>query len=434
MLGFTPFMFQNQDSKVFNVNNNHPIIQNSQEYVYYKKYVSIHSEDRDILRFPSSNQFEIELPEDMNNIVSIRLANWTFPANYNTFALANSNITMTFKITKPYNPGEHEYSNPLQNEIFKCLFLSSDENYGILIEEGFYNPTQMIIELTNKFNHAVSKRIEAYLTKNNLTDLLNEFKANCGYTNFIIVYNNVSQKIWFGNNSDGFVLTNESILLSSTFENTVCGTSSHLPDFSNWGLPANIGLSRCNTGAISGSDIDDSIKNLDSINNVITPRFYYGDVTPGDNGYWLLPNPSLPGCEVFWIECPYKINLMGPSNIYMELDGQNCIDETSPYSISSFTIKTNETNGIYNSSFAKIPVPTTPISQWFDRESMPYKLYVPPAERIRKLKVKFRYHNGLLCNFGNFDYSFTLEFVMLVPQQLRNYRSVSATGATSIFK
>ena len=125
---------------------------------------------------------------------------------------------------------------------------------------------------------------------------------------------------------------------------------------------------------------------------------------------------------------------MGPSNIYMELDGQNCIDETSPYSISSFTIKTNETNGIYNSSFAKIPVPTTPISQWFDRESMPYKLYVPPAERIRKLKVKFRYHNGLLCNFGNFDYSFTLEFVMLVPQQLRNYRSVSATGATSIFK
>ena len=32
----------------FNVNTNHPIIPNSQEYTIYKQYVSIHSEDRDI--------------------------------------------------------------------------------------------------------------------------------------------------------------------------------------------------------------------------------------------------------------------------------------------------------------------------------------------------------------------------------------------------
>ena len=27
----------------YNVNTNHPIIPNSQEYMYYKKYISIHS-------------------------------------------------------------------------------------------------------------------------------------------------------------------------------------------------------------------------------------------------------------------------------------------------------------------------------------------------------------------------------------------------------
>ena len=110
---------------------------------------------------------------------------------------------------------------------------------------------------------------------------------------------------------------------------------------------------------------------------------------------------------------------MGPAYFYMEIDGLNCIDETSSYNVSKFTIQTNETNGVVNSSFAKIAMPTTPISQWFDKESYPYKLFMPPAERIRKLKIKLRYHNNLLVNFGRFEYSFMLQFTLLVPQQLR---------------
>ena len=41
----------------FNVNSSHPLIQSSQEYMYYKKFVSIHSEDRDIIRYPNSAEF-----------------------------------------------------------------------------------------------------------------------------------------------------------------------------------------------------------------------------------------------------------------------------------------------------------------------------------------------------------------------------------------
>ena len=112
---------------------------------------------------------------------------------------------------------------------------------------------------------------------------------------------------------------------------------------------------------------------------------------------------------------------MGPAYFYIELEGQNCIDETSPYNVSSFTVQTNQTNGIVNSSFAKIAIPTTPISQWFDRLSLPYNEYIPPAERIRKLKFKIRYHNGQLVDFGVFDYSLMLEFVILQPTQARAY-------------
>ena len=95
-------MFENS-SKQFNVQSNHPLIPNSQDYLIYKKYVSIHSEDRDILKYPNSSQFEIELPEDITNIYSLRLINWTFPANYNTFSVLTNNITMTFVISEPYS-------------------------------------------------------------------------------------------------------------------------------------------------------------------------------------------------------------------------------------------------------------------------------------------------------------------------------------------
>ena len=93
-------------SQPYNVNTSHPLIPNSQEYMVYNKYVSIHSEDRDILKFPNSSEFEIEMPEDLLNIASIKLINWTFPANYYTFSVPNANILLAFSITKPYNPAE----------------------------------------------------------------------------------------------------------------------------------------------------------------------------------------------------------------------------------------------------------------------------------------------------------------------------------------
>ena len=402
-------------SKLFNTSNSHPLIPNANDYIIYKKYLSIHSEDRDILKYPNSSQFEIEMPEDITNIYSLRLINWTFPANYNSFSIGNSNVTMYFKITNPYNPGENMVFNPLEQAIFTCLFESSGQIFEIVIQDGFYNPTQMVTELQNKFNYVVTQRIQAYLIANSLTSLLTQFNAQGGYTKFVIVYNAVGQKIWFGNTSDEFLIDNEALLLKES--NVFCVTRAQSPEFDFWGLPSNLGLVRQNVPSIS---ITDSVTGESS-----TPRFFYGDVNPGDNGYWLLPNPALTNSVVYFIEPAYKINLMGPAYFYMELAGNNCIDETSPYSVSKFTLSTNVTNGITNSSFAKIGIPTTPISQWFDRDSLPYKMYWPPAERIRKLSIKFRYHNGQLVDFGAFPFSFAIEFTQLFPNQPRKFNCVA---------
>jgi hypothetical protein len=432
----------NFTSGLNNIHTNHPLIPNSQEYIYYKKFISIHSEDRDMLKYPNSNQFEIDMPEDILNVVSLRLSDWTFPANYNTFSLLASNITMTFRINQPYNPGANGYSNLLQEKIFEALYYyninSLEPGYRIIIEEGFYNPQQMVIELMNKFNRSVSQKIYIYLdgvvsgsiippvdpsTPIDINQYIlarDQFRTQGGYNNFIIVYNNVSQKIWFGNICDGFILTNEEQVLTEGDNDSLCDIKSTVPDFSTWGLPSYLGLSRCNIESVN----EQTITNVNNFDNTtlgeIVPRFYYGDVFPGDNGYWLLPNPELIGSKVYWIEGTYKINLMGPAYFYMELDKQNCIDETAPFNVSPFTLQTNMTNGTVNSAFAKIAVPTTPISQWFDRDSSPYKFYYPPAERIRKLKIKLRYHNGQLVNFGLFNYTFTIEFTTMLPQILRD--------------
>lgn len=403
----------NYITNAYNLNTSHPIQPNAQEYLSYTKHVSIHSEDRDMIKFPNSSLFEIELPEYVNNVVSVRLVNWTFPANYNTFSDTFNNVTMSFQITTPYNPAEHLVSNPMLEAIYKCLFTTQNDIYYIFIEEGFYTPIQMATELTNKLNEAVTIRIKAYLTNEN-TDLLATFTS---YDRFVVVYNQVRQNIWFGNTADGFtLLTSLTFIKSQGSSNLQCtqNVGNLLPDFSNWGLPSNLGLTRDDMSAKSQVDY--------------SPRFYYGDVNYSDDGYWLLPSALLPGSQVYYIACPDKINLMGPAYIYMEINGLNNIDETSPFNVSTFTKETNETNGVVNASFAKMAIPTTPISQWFDRESIPYKYFTPPADRIRRLAIKVRFHNGKLADFSTFPWSFMLEFGVLQPQILRSGKVARADG------
>ncbi len=67
---------------IYDVNSSHPLIPNSQDYIQYNKYVSIHSEDRDLTKFPNASDFEIEMPEDLLNVATIRLVNWKRARRY----------------------------------------------------------------------------------------------------------------------------------------------------------------------------------------------------------------------------------------------------------------------------------------------------------------------------------------------------------------
>ena len=194
--------------------NNHPIIPNANQYFYEKKYISIHSEDRDVTKYPNASQFEIELPQDYLNIASARLYSWSFPANYSVFSTFNFNVTMTFKFTNLYNPGDPPngppVADPLLDGIFAALYSTIGQEYILVIEPGFYNPEQMATELTNQFNAAVTNQINIFFADNPAYNNAQQlFKS---YDRFKIVYNTVGQKLWFGNTADQFVLTNDSYI------------------------------------------------------------------------------------------------------------------------------------------------------------------------------------------------------------------------------
>ncbi len=423
--------------------NNHPLIKNSNQYFLEKKYISISSEDRDITKYPTSSEFEMFLPQEYLNVASARLHSWSFPSNYNVFGLEYYNTSMTFKMGKLYNPTEHSFESPLTEGIFAALYYNSNTEYIINIENGFYNPEQMVTELTNKFNYVVTITIESFFNDpslwngNDYTEAKILFEKSKGYDRFKIVYNSVSQQIWFGNTADQFILTNKTLFLKE--KNVIesnCRRRNKLPELVNWGLPYYLGFNRCNATSITTEEYIETLPQDASENiSVNVPRFFYGDAVPGsgDNGYWLLP--ELPGAIVYFIEAPSKISFMGPGYIYMEIDGWNCIDETIPYNLSLYNSTTNQTNGVVNSCFAKIPVPATPIAEWFDKESAAYKYWNPPAERISKIKLKIRYHNGMLALFGNFEYSFMIELNLLKPQQEKSYSIVNAydLGQQSMF-
>jgi hypothetical protein len=410
----------------YTLSNNHPIMQNSNQYFFEKKFFSFHSEDRDYLKNPNSSEVEILLPQDYLNVASARLVAWTFPSNYNVFSAFDNNISMTFRFTNLYNPTDYSVSNELLVGIYAALNNSINEEYIITIETGYYNPDQMAIELTNKFNEAVTMKIKTFFDNNpeEYAIARSLFKS---YDRFKIVYNSVSIKLWFGNNADQFIITNSyATTLSSRFIQSNCERKRLLPEYDNWGLPAFLGFSRLDASAFSVQEYEEQKSEIIVSTYLDVPRFYYGDAVPGsgDDGFWL--TPGAPEATVYFLQAPYKISFMGPDHIYMEVDGMNCIDETSPWNISQYTLTNNQTNSIVNSSFAKIPVPSTPISQFYDANAVTYKYWNPPAERISKLKFKFRYHNGQLVTFGQFNYSFMIEFNLLKPQQQKSYNIVNA--------
>jgi hypothetical protein len=92
------------------------------------------------------------LPDDYTNVSTVKLGTYTFPANYNTFSLVQGNILFIFKFDVIYNPLQYGYSDPILEAMYNVLEFNINNEYPVLITEGFYTPNQIALELMNRMN------------------------------------------------------------------------------------------------------------------------------------------------------------------------------------------------------------------------------------------------------------------------------------------
>lgn len=370
---------------MYSLGANKPLIGREQNYVLDRKLVTVHSEDRDITKYKNSNHFEITLPETIINVQSLRLIETSIPANLYTFSKKYQNTKLKFKL--------------------------NGVEQTISIKEGFYDPYELASELTNKMNRG----------------------ENCVGTDtkFNVVYDNVAQKYWFGHTDSSFSLLVGDEIDYSDNNNNICGDNNNIysnsnifSQYTNWGLPSYLGFNK---------------KNISSNSTASISPIYFDFLGLAPDNIWKNKLYGIP--ITYYIEAPFKQNIMGEKCIYMEVEKYNSYDELYPY---TKTIKeTNkETNketckemckniynhsgiaGKVNSAFAKIP-----INAGFDRsvfESRTISLenithYEPPIERIAKLKFTFRFHDGRYVDFQNNSFNFTIEFNSLKNEISRAY-------------
>jgi hypothetical protein len=361
----------------FNVQQQHPLIPREQTYVLNRKLISIHSLDRDIKKWPNSNYFEIELPQSLSNIQSMRLLNISIPSNQYVFS--------------------HAYHNT------KLKFLVGNVPITITIDEGSYPPDQLAAEIETKMNKACASNTN----------------PSSKYNNFRCKWNAVTNKFWFGNIRDKFILIFGEKL---TYEKS-CNQVDIWNHYARWGLPAYLGYKKRSYKSSF------TPKNPWQKDQVGDPFGFDYEMENGAGNEWLDSSMNhfvnLDGLSEDPLDPSGICNLdiMGENCIYMEAEKYNSMDEIEPYSENTGSWFNNDYAGKVNSAFAKIPVGSLPYSQLSDSTRnfiANISHYNPPIERIDRLRFKFRYHDGRLVDFKCLPFTFTLEFNMLRDEQLRD--------------
>ena len=374
----------------YNVNNQHELIRRQNTYVLDRKLVTIHSEDRDVNKWPNSNQFEVSIPENITNVQSMRLVEIQLPANYYVFSNAQQNTKLTFRL----QPNIRDVAT-----LPVYLFLLSNPEYTIEIQEGSYTPNEIALEIQNLMNSVVN-------------DYITQHVPGYTYTYFKVKYDKVGQKLFFGNSYDNFSLEFGNYISY----NVSCESTIHdrqpiniWNQYTKWGLPSYLGFSK---DSYQAQDTSGIIFNYDSSANWLEP----------DPTEW---PPLSPATQVaYYVKSPYTFDTFGDSAVYMEVDKYNSIDELKPYSEATNETYNNDYNGRANSAFAKIPINVAPSSRVFDSRNgflQNVSQYHPPIEKIKKLKITFRYHDGRLVEFKESNFNFTIAFNQLRDEIARDY-------------
>ena len=197
------------------------LIERLQNFTLDRKILSIDTNDRDKLRWPNANEFEVSLPQTYTNVESIRLLNIQIP-------------------NKLYNISEHLQNNKM---IIKC----NSDKFMITLEDGYYN------------NSNICKTIENKILKNFTEFPVGDFSVN---------FNVVSQKPHFISKTKDFSLIFfDSDIFYNSSSISPCNNNVY-DQHSNWGL-----------GYILGFDDKNWVESHAVTDNLNSDIFFYYNTT-----------------------------------------------------------------------------------------------------------------------------------------------------------
>tara|TARA_A100001015_G_scaffold315984_1_gene429152 strand:+ start:1753 stop:2904 length:1152 start_codon:yes stop_codon:yes gene_type:complete len=369
--------------------NPHNLIPRENNYVLNNKLLSIHSEDRDINKWPESNHFEIELPQTVTNVQSIQLVKIHLPGNQYTFSNNQQNTKLSFYLI----PNKY-------NNISLQLALEANNNvpFNITIREGYYSPAEMANELENLMNQEVTRFLIEDASLNN----------SIVYDKFKVHYDRVGMKLFFGNTHDNFSFPfDKQIHYDVSCSKFAINNDEVWNRYTNWGLGSYLGF---NKSAYKGIEI--------------TKPYYFNYA----NTMWLSPDTldisDNSIAKAYYIESSFTVNIFGDTCIYMDMDKYNTIDELVPFSKETSNLYNNDYGGKVNSAFAKIPIMSNNNNYYLASNNdflSNISSYNPIINNIKKLKFKFRYHDGRLVEFKESNFNFTLCFSELREEIKSNY-------------
>jgi hypothetical protein len=176
------------------------ITSNNQNYNYTidSKILFIDSNDRDIAKWPSSSEFEINCPQVYTDVQSLNLLNVVLP-------------------NAIYNISDYLQNNKL------VIDISGIGERIITLEDGYYNVNNLKTSLQNKINRDLSE-------------------------NIIVGYNEVSRKFYFAHNHTHTSITNgpfKFIFNTQLNYDSYCKTNVNVySQHSNWGLGYILGFDK----------------------------------------------------------------------------------------------------------------------------------------------------------------------------------------------
>jgi len=194
-----PYIFYNTENKEIAPNNTCYTPPS-----FSTRMVTFHTEDRDILKYPFENLFELNLPSVIKNTMSIELFDITLPTFYYNISEYLQNTKMWFSI--PFY-----FTSPIE----------------LTIPSGHYTHTDLAAELAKQLND---------VTTSELFSLGVYTLPTTQYTFFSVTYNGIDRKFTFHNTQDKFILWFD---IKSTYDNCHFDCWKML---SNWGLGYNLGF------------------------------------------------------------------------------------------------------------------------------------------------------------------------------------------------